>query len=406
MKLCICCALDEGNHFVVCQMCRDRLTGAPIFVETKYAMFGSDLVEPAAIDRDTHLPGLVRNDLVSCDQGHYTACNDTACNDTPLGLMIGHEEVFISPVNVSLSRNWAAGRPTSTVFNTKVILQFNTSVASGNVIIARCFPLVVSATGSGFYLRPMRATPKSSSQGVLSARTPPAFAESEPGAVDEFQVTHELYAGARIVISGLIRSGETNWPPPEFRDVAGTLQALSIEEWESSTGKLTLRVLDGDAAPHTPVVAAGEMARFALEFEMPSARDEDDSTPEITVEVVRAGPRQNCDFVPLVKQFPSLLKASERTQLSFPTRQIGSSTCFPGECNTFTITFTPNKKLSQEDDEVRIVILGLAGIDNSATCNVPVSCGDPDPKSIPLSDAVDGTPALARWLLGVAWPRL
>ena len=288
-------------------------------------------------------------------------------------------------------------------------------------------PLTVSASGSGLYLKPTIVQPVSGSQGVLSARTPPAFAESEPDAADDFQVSQdpcddtsqldqstnkwrgscagmintvmfrfrpnlELYAGSRIVISGLIRSGDASWPPPDFRDLPGMLKALSIEEWESSSGTLTLRVLEGEGDSRSPVVPAGEITTFALEFEMPYVKDEDAETPEVVVDVIRAGPRLNCDFIRYTIQVPSLLKASERTELSFPTRRVGSSTCFPGECNTFTITFTPNKLLSQLDAEVRIVILGLSGVDNSATCNPPASCGDPDPKSIPLQDAIEGIP--------------
>jgi len=217
-------------------------------------------------------------------------------------------------------------------------------------------PLIVSASGSGFYIHPHQIEPISGSAGVLSARSAPAFSEftitEDPcdGELDastnkwrgscagmintlvfSMKSNLELYAGARIIISGLVRSGAaTN--PPLIRDSPGTLNALSIEKWEASTGTVTLRVLEGGGAPDSVVVPVGSISKFALVFEMPSIADDISlNSKVITVDVLRAGLRLSCDFVQHVMSNVDVLTAKNTTESSCETRIVGASTCYPGE---------------------------------------------------------------------------
>jgi len=278
-------------------------------------------------------------------------------------------------------------------------------------------PLVVSASGSGFYMKPTEIKPISGSSGVLSARTWPAFTDftvsEDPcdGAFDStdqiwrgscagmintlvFSLTPnlELYAGSRITISGLYRSGNASWAPPVFREMSGMLKALSIELWDSATGTLTLRVTEGDGEPNSPVLRTGIQSKFALEFQMPSESDDPAIVkPDITVDVSRAGQKLNCNFETFVMSNVGVLKSKYPDVKSFETRKVGVSTCYPGECNTITITFASNRFFKEDVDDVYIVITGLLGMDNSLVCNPASTCGDPDVNSIPLSDDVEGS---------------
>jgi len=223
-------------------------------------------------------------------------------------------------------------------------------------------PLIVSASGSGFYMQPHQIESISGSAGVLSARSAPAFSEftitEDPcdGELDastnkwrgscagmintlvfSMKSNLELYAGARIIISGLVRSGAaTN--PPLIRDSPGTLNALSIEQWEASTGTVTLRVLEGGGALGSVVVPVGSSSKFALEFEMPSIADDVSLNSKfITVDVLRAGLRLSCDFVQHVMSNVDVLKAKNTTESSFETRIVGASTCYPGESFSYIL---------------------------------------------------------------------
>jgi hypothetical protein len=147
----------------------------------------------------------------------------------------------------------------------------------------------------------------------------------------------ELYPGALIIIGGLVRSGAaTN--PPLIRDSPGTLNALSIEQWEASTGTVTLRVLEGGGALGSVVVPVGSSSKFALEFEMPSIADDVSLNSKfITVDVLRAGLRLSCDFVQHVMSNVDVLKAKNTTESSFETRIVGASTCYPGESFSYIL---------------------------------------------------------------------
>mmetsp|Transcript_61835 Transcript_61835/g.90644 ORF Transcript_61835/g.90644 Transcript_61835/m.90644 type:complete len:264 (-) Transcript_61835:21-812(-) len=143
-------------------------------------------------------------------------------------------------------------------------------------------PLIISSSLSCFY---HQIKPISGSARVLSARSAPAFSEftftedpcdgkldagtskwrgSCPGMINTLVFSKksnlELYPGALIIIGGLVRSGAaTN--PPLIRDSPGTLNALSIEQWEASTGTVTLRVLEGGGAPDSVVLSVGSISK-------------------------------------------------------------------------------------------------------------------------------------------------
>jgi hypothetical protein len=128
------------------------------FVEAKYAIFGSDLVEPAVI-KNTHMPGLVRVELVSRDQGHYhyNSCNRTV---PPLGPMIGHGAVFINGVNVNLcGHHLATERPTSTVLNRCATKAIFDGKAGADSMIPLCCEPYLGSRSSGSISEATKNTP-------------------------------------------------------------------------------------------------------------------------------------------------------------------------------------------------------------------------------------------------------
>jgi len=285
-------------------------------------------------------------------------------------------------------------------------------------------PLKVSASsGSGLYIEPREILTVSGSGGVLAASMAPVITDvqvtEDPcgGVFDtntnkwrgscagmintiifSMKFSLELHAGTRIIISGLVRSG-SSWPPPNFRDLPGMLKELSVEKWESSTGTLTLMVLEMGPARNSSVVPVGQTAKFALEFEMPFLTNGDEGQvntcehnavkPDITIDVNHAGPQRNCDFVPFFLSNTALLKPKSPADNSFERRIVGSSTCFPGECNSISVTFSPNRALSEVDDVV-IVLTGLFGMTKSPVCNPSTTCGNSDGNLIPLLDVDTG----------------
>ena len=301
--------------------------------------------------------------------------------------------------------------------NTKVVI----SVTMLNPTFSQASrPLVVSASGSGFYLKPRAIEAFSGAKSVLTAADMPMFTTFEinedpcngvfdpksrvwrgscAGMVNTLRFTVnpnlELHGGSQILIRGLVRSDSAKLPPPTLRDMDGTLNGLSIDQWDSSTGTLTLRVTAGDGASQDPVVPVGNTSTFALDFEMPSSADDaplpSDKGKKITVEVLRAGPQLNCQFHTAEYYFPNLLRSKVPDEKSFETRKVGTSTCSPGECNTISVTFASNRLIREASDEVILVITGLKGMDNSLVCNPATSCGDPDVNSIPLSDVKSGS---------------
>ena len=298
-------------------------------------------------------------------------------------------------------------------------------------------PLYVSVTGPGLYIPPSEVSV--GTPGVLSARTAPAMIDSAPDANDAMTISEEscpqteqlsrdpdtnqwrgscagmintikialnpnleLYPGARIVISGLTRSDGDKLPPPMVREIQDftSVRGLSIEQWESTSGRLTLRVEARAGAHHAPVVpvgkspshALGTPTRFALEFQMPSrVNDADAANRDITLNVYGAGASLKCSFMTLVESDMPLLKAKNPSSFSFVDRKVGSSTCYAGECNTISVTFAPNRYVREGSGAFKIVITGLHGMRKSSTCNPASSCGDSDVSSIALSDAEAGS---------------
>jgi len=299
--------------------------------------------------------------------------------------------------------------------NTKVVI----SVTMLNPTFTQTSsPLIVSASGSGFFLKPMAIETESGAKGVLTAAATPQFTtfdiKEDPcdGIFDTnsriwrgscsgmintliFSVNPnlELHSSSHIVIRGLVRSDSTLLPPPTLRDMPGMLIGLSIEQWDSSTGTIVIRVTAGDSeVPVVPVNHTG-VSKFALAFAMPSSADEipSDKGKKITVDVLRAGSQLNCNFHTAEYHF-DILRSKIPSENSFNTRKVGSSTCFPGECTTISVTFASNRLLREStNDIIYIVITGLKGMVNSLACNPSTTCADPDVNSILLSDVVSGS---------------
>ena len=293
-------------------------------------------------------------------------------------------------------------------------------------------PLTLSITGHGVYLP---ATIMDSAVGVLSAQTPPTFSFSQTsssnftvgergcdgvfdansnlwrgscaGMLNTVTITLrpnlEISPGATLEISGLVRSGGMAWDPPTIQTGSRTesptytendgtmlLSDLVIDDWESSSGTLTLRMLDGS-------IMAGQSAILALEFPMPSIVDDDDVVkPPIKISVSRAGTNKDCEFMEqegtVNTESGKVLVAKRPSTKSFKSRSVSSSTCYPGECNEVTVTILSNVVLrSNETNDITISITGIHGMNQSDACNPRSSCTVAAPNDVQLFDAEQGS---------------
>ena len=283
--------------------------------------------------------------------------------------------------------------------------------------VQNSLPLMLSITGPGVYAPPRALQDQYfDDPGVLSAAAPPAFTSisigesgcdgyldgdsnvwrgSCAGMINTVKVTIvpnlEIYPGAQMEISGLVRSG-TAWPPPAITSGTGIFSSLTIDDWESDGGVLQLRMLEGGSdSSGGPLIQANEPAVIALEFLMPSDVDESDIVkPPVRISLTRGGSKHECAFMESQWTETSVLVAKEPSGSSFKTRAITSSSCSPGECNTLTVSMLSNKVL-QSDDDITISITGLIGMDMSSTCNPRASCAPDAEHDIELFDAVQGS---------------
>lgn len=280
--------------------------------------------------------------------------------------------------------------------------------------------LLLSITGPGVYAPKNRIMPEdevNDAHGVLSAKMPPAFLTVDigesgcDGILDEdtnkwrgscagmintiiitIQPNLEIYSGANLMITGLVRSGDRAWAPPTIRTGAEWFSNIAIDDWKSEEGAVTLRMLEGDSGANVAVIDAKMLALIALEFPMPSIVDSQDAVnqkPPIKFSVSRAGSTRDGFFSEKVLT-KKILAAKQPSQESFKTRSIASSTCFPGECNQLTVTILSNRVFSDKDD-VTISITGFAGMDVSEACNPRAKCAIAAPNDIELFDSTDGS---------------
>ena len=200
----------------------------------------------------------------------------------------------------------------------------------------------------------------------------------------------EIYSGANLIITGLVRSGKT-WAPPTIQSGIELFSNFAIDDWKSDVGTVTLRILEGDSGSNVAAIEANAIARIALEFRMPSIVDSPDILkPPITISVSRAGSTRDAFFIES-KVTKKILAAKEPSSKSFKTRSIDSSSCFPGECNQLTVTILSNTVFRSDVDDITISITGLAGMDVSEACNPRTKCAIAAPSDIQLFDGFDGS---------------
>jgi hypothetical protein len=285
--------------------------------------------------------------------------------------------------------------------------------------------LMLSMSGPSVYAAPAEILQRSfgdmgavSPSKALSAATPPLFdtflvgesgcdgtldAESNTwrgscaGMVNTLTMTLipnlEIYSGANLIITGLVRSGSANEVPTIRTGTDGDGKAyfsnITVDDWKSDDGILTLRVLEGGGGSEAPMIAAQAAAAIALDFRMPSIVDSSGPKPPITIRVERAGYHRNCFFQETRRLSPTLLLVAKRSSSkSFRTRSIAASTCFPGECNEITVTILTNTVLQSEEMGITISITGISGMDMSDACNPRNTCANAAPNDLVLHDAI------------------
>jgi len=283
----------------------------------------------------------------------------------------------------------------------------------------------LSISGPGVYAAPKDIVPADPNKwpyddgmGALSAAMPPTFdifqigespcdGKLDPesntwrgscaGMVNTLTMTLkpnlEIYAGAILIIKGLVRSGSVNSSPTvrfgadESDPPNSYFAGVTVDDWQSDDGILTLRVLEGGAGIDIPRIAAGSEVLIALDFLMPSIVDSDGPKPPVTIKVERAGYHRDCFFMERASNPDQFLVAKSPFSNSFKVRKISSSTCFPGECNEITVAIMTNTVL-QSEMGVTISIIGLSGMDMSDTCNPRSTCANAADDELELKDAI------------------
>jgi hypothetical protein len=220
-----------------------------------------------------------------------------------------------------------------------------------------------------------------------------------PGMLNTLNITVEpnivLLPGARITLTGLIRGplsnvdNNVNLPPPSVRTVDGLFDALAMESWDGTKGKLVLRVTAGTGS--TSSIPVGSETKFALQMLMPAeAGSVDDSEPRLQIEASRGGVDLVCQVQPSEAQ--RVLNVKVPTGREFVKKSVLQTKCWPGECNVITFTIAVSTALDSSMD-VMFAIKGLRGMKkpDRNTCYNSDACGDDKAFLVPLFDVVTGS---------------
>ena len=292
----------------------------------------------------------------------------------------------------------------------------NISLSSFNLSVTLqngCLPnqpyptLYIAINGPNFYV-PM--TPVLQNQPVLTFQTPPnlvivSVTEAAPDTFDNttgiwrgnalgqlntltfvIQPNVDIYAGANITIIGLISSSTPSLNAPTIRQMPGLITNFVVDSWIPSSGQVVIRVSSFNTSV---VMTAGSVYAFGLQISMPTdASNALKQSPLITLEASGLGPSRACCCIAARQAVQANILIPMQTRLPFfPLLNIGQSTCYPGECNTISVTIAINRAIYSPRDSLYIMISGLFGIDTDPACSP--TC-DKIASRIPLQDLFPG----------------
>ena len=253
-------------------------------------------------------------------------------------------------------------------------------------------------------------TPVISATPVLSFQEPPTFndltvSEDRSDSLDSgtwrgnafgqrntlnfsFRPNLDVYTGANITLTGIMGTN-LRGPAPTIRNLATFLTTLSVENWDATSGRVLLRVTGLNLSP---VMLAGKAYSFGLELWMPLdiGTNSPVQSSVVSLEASGLGPRRACCCVAVQQNVlsPSRFLIPVQSRLPFfPLRSIGQSSCYPGECNTVSVTIVVNRAISSPRDNMYILISGFTGLDTGESCTP--SC-DIAASRVPLEDVEPG----------------
>jgi len=197
----------------------------------------------------------------------------------------------------------------------------------------------------------------------------------------------DVYTGSNITITGFKASLSLTSKPPSVRKLAGLTSDFIVDSWTPTSGMVILRA---SSNMNHPIAVANQIFSFGLEIDMPiSTALALTTSPVLTIEAKGLGSRRSCCCSVERMEFSTQVLVPRPSGIPFfAARQIGQSTCFPGECNTITITIAVNTAVNSPTDSLFLIITGLNGVDLDSMCNP--SCNTAD-FTTSLQDSISGS---------------
>lgn len=197
----------------------------------------------------------------------------------------------------------------------------------------------------------------------------------------------DVYTGSNITITGFKSSLSSTSMPPSVRKLDSLITDFIVDGWIPTSGTI---ILKASGKADGPVAVANKIFSFGLEIDMPiSAALALKTSPNMIIGASGVGPRRSCCCSVDRMEFSTQVLVPRPSSVSFfAKREVGQTTCFPGECNTLTATLAVNTAINSPADNLFIILSGLNGFLNlepmcSSTCNVASSI-------VALQDASSG----------------
>jgi hypothetical protein len=196
----------------------------------------------------------------------------------------------------------------------------------------------------------------------------------------------DVFSGANITLSGLFSSKRQTERAPSVRQLESLVTDLVVESWLPATGRLVLRV---SSARDGPVFKAQQLAAFGLEIDMPlNSSLSLTISPVLTIEASGLGPRRECCCTLQSRKIWTQVLISKPTNLNFfSSAKIAQTCCFPGECNTISISFSISKAVASPSDNLYVFISGFSGMNMDQLCSPLCS---KSPSNVLIQDTVTG----------------
>ena len=184
----------------------------------------------------------------------------------------------------------------------------------------------------------------------------------------------DVYSGTNITISGLFYSLYQNSSSPTIRQLPSLFTSLVVDSWFPGSGTIYLRISSNLTGP---VFIAGQLLSFGLEVTMPlTSASALKASPNLTIGASGLGPRRACCCTVAWFTVATQVLVPKSTSIPFfAMSSIGQSTCFPGECNTISLTIAVNTAVNSPSNVFLLVITGLEGMDLSSNCGTSCNTG-------------------------------